>query len=578
MSITRRIQVVLLLVGVVALGVALYDVAIGGFHFSIGGIRVSSWEAYKPFRLGILAIIAALWLHDRTAEPAQTSWQHLPQWAPWIGAAAAAISVGMAIHYGIFAAGGADAYGYVSQAASWAAGHVVTANPLAALEPSMGGAVAPLGYRLAPSPGGIVPIYPPGLPLAMAIALALGGANAVYYIVPILGGLAVWCTYRLGARVDRPLTGMIAAILLAFSPIFVFQSLEPMSDVPVTAWWMLAWLLASRPGTAAVLGSGLAVSAAVVTRPNLVPLALVLVIVVAAIGPRVRRLALFAAGSIPGCLFIAWLNARLYGSPLDSGYGSAEFLYAWSHWQPNLRHYFEWLIDLQSPGILIGLIAPFVTGIRHRFAMLAFAGALLACYLWYLVYDTWPFLRFLLPALPILFILSSAVVVRLVERLPVAFRTALVFVLCTLLPIWYVVKSDSLKVFAIQRAEHRYVVVGESVGRSLPQNAIVLSVIQSGSVRLYGDRLTVRWDMLDPHQLDTSVQALRSRGYTPYLLLEEWEVPLFQQRFDASPYARLDWPPVLEYRDIGVVRVYDFSDRERHLSGQAVETRRVPTN
>jgi hypothetical protein len=576
---TRRIQLALLLIGVAALAIAAWDILGGGFYAIVAGVRVSSREAYKPFRLGLLAVIASLWLHDRQIDADRASWHRLPAYAPAIAAAAAVVAVAVAIRYGIFAAGGADAYGYVSQAAAWARAQIVTPNPLAALESTVGSAVAPLGYRLAPTAGAIVPVYAPGLPLMMAMALKLGGTDAVYYVVPILGGVAVWCTYLLGARLDRRLTGMIAAIMLAFSPIFVFQSLEPMSDVPATAWWMLAWVLASASGAWPLLASGLAVSAAVLTRPNLVPLALVILIVVAAAAPRFRRLALFAAGSIPGCLIIAALNARWYGSPLASGYGPAGYLYAWSHWQPNLQRYSRWLVDLQSPAILLALVAPFSTRFRHRFAMIGFAVAVLGCYLWYLVYDTWPFLRFLLPAIPLLLLLSSAVVVRLVERLPLPFRTASVFLLCTLLPLWFVVKATSLNVFKIQRAEHRYVAVGESVGRLLPPNTIVFSVIQSGSVRLYGGLPTIRWDMIDPERLDRTIAMLQSSGYVPYLLLEDWEVPLFEQRFGGtSSYGRLDWPPAVEYRDVSLVRVYDPADRDRHRSGQPISTTRLPAN
>ena len=49
----------------------------------------------------------------------------------------------------------------------------------------------------------------------------------------------------------------LAAILVAFTPIFMFQSLEPMSDVPATAWWLLAWVLVLSPGGAAAFGAGL---------------------------------------------------------------------------------------------------------------------------------------------------------------------------------------------------------------------------------------------------------------------------------------------------------------------------------
>ena len=203
-------------------------------------------------------------------------------WAPRIAAGIALVSLLVAIRLGIFAAGGSDSYGYVSQASLWASGRLVTPDPLAALEPALGAAVAPMGYRLATTPGAIVPIYPPGLPMAMAVALKAGGATAVYYVVPLLGALAVWLTYLLGARVDRPVTGMMAAILVAFSPIFMFHTFEPMSDVPVTAWWLLAWVLALSPSQLGGVGAGLAVSAAVLTRPNLVPLAIVLAAVVAA--------------------------------------------------------------------------------------------------------------------------------------------------------------------------------------------------------------------------------------------------------------------------------------------------------
>jgi hypothetical protein len=561
---------------VAAIAVAVWDVTMGGFHYRILGVRVSSWEAYKPLRFGVISIATAFWLLDRTAEPTATTWSALPRWSAAIVAVIALVSMSIAIGYGIFAAGGADSYGYVSQASLWAAsGGVVAPDPLAALEPELGAAVAPLGYRMAQTPGAIVPIYPPGLPLSMALALKVGGAGAVYYVVPLLGALAVWLTYVLGARVDGPVTGMMAAIFVAFSPTFMFQTLEPMSDVPVTAWWLLAWVLALMPGSPAAIGAGLAVSAAVLTRPNIVPLALVIAAVVAASAPRVTRVALFAAASIPSCLAVAALNARLYGSALSPGYGPLEGLYVWSRWKVNLQTYGGWLITLHSPGILIAFAAPLVTAVRHRVEMLGFFLLLFACYLFYIPFDTWPFLRFLLPAIPLLFILTSAVIVRVIGMLPVSLRTAAVFAVCTLVPVSYLGNSASRSVFAIHRAEHRYVAVGKFVGRTLPQNVVVLSQIQSGSMRIYGGRLTLRWDMFDPKRLDAAVETLRAHGYYPYLLIEDWELPAFRNQFGTtSQYGGVDWPPAFVYRN--EVRIYDFADRARHLDGQPIATRTVP--
>ena len=171
----------------------------------------------------------------------------------------------------------------------------------------------------------MVPSYPAGLPIAMAVAMRIGGASAAYLVVPMFAALAVWVTYLIGAQIADRRAGMLAAILLAASPIFIFQSLEPMNDVPVTAWWLLAWLLALSPRGA--FASGLCVSAAVLTRPNLVPLALVLAAVNAATAPRLRRAMRFAAGTIPGCLAVAALNIHWYGGALTSGYGTIGNLY-----------------------------------------------------------------------------------------------------------------------------------------------------------------------------------------------------------------------------------------------------------
>src|SRR5437899_1440640 len=123
--------------------------------------------------------------------------------------------------------------------------------------------------------------------------------------------VALWLTYLLGERTCGRRTGFLAAILLTCSPIFLFQSLEPMSDVPATAWWLAAWVFAISDGAAAALLAGLAASASVVTRPNLVPLALVLTGAVILVRPRVARAVWFAVGLVPGCLAIAALNKAL---------------------------------------------------------------------------------------------------------------------------------------------------------------------------------------------------------------------------------------------------------------------------
>jgi hypothetical protein len=574
----RVFYTTLAVVAGVAFAIALWDLTMGGFYFRVLGVRLSSWESYKPFAIGMLAIVAAIAMRDWNVDQARTSWKAVARRGAWIAAALAIVSVTMAVHWGIGAAGGADAYGYVSQAALWAHGHLSAPDPLARLAPLVGPASAPLGYQIAQTPGAIVPTYPAGLPIVMAITMILGGPSAVYFVVPLFGGLVVWLTYLLGVRIADARAGVLAAVLLTFSPIFIFQSLEPMNDVPVTAWWLLAWTLALSSGGGTAFGAGLAVSAAVVIRPNLLPLALVLAAVSAAEAPRLRRATLFSAGMVPGCLAVAALNAFWYGSPLASGYGPLEQYYAWRHAVPNIRHYWTWLIELQSVVIVLAIVAPFVARAKPAAAaMLAFFVVLLGCYLFYLVYDTWPFLRFLLPGIPLLLILASSVIVWTLGRLPLAVRTASFVLIGTLLPIWYLTTADRLHVFDIQRAEHRYVSVGEFVGAALPANAVVLSVIQSGSVRWYGQRPTLRWDMLPPDQLDDTLDGLRKAGYDPYVLLEDWEDDLFRARFaTTSVVGNVDWQSAIEYYGPISVRVLHPADRREYFNGRRVLPRAIP--
>ena len=63
--------------------------------------------------------------------------------------------------------------------------------------------------------------------------------------------------------------------------------------------------------------------------------------------------------------------------------------------------------------------------------------------------------------------LAAVVELAEFERLPLALRGAAVFLLCTLVPAWYVVKARDLDVFEIQRAEH-FACLRQSGTRSWP--------------------------------------------------------------------------------------------------------------
>src|SRR5207237_138992 len=172
-----------------------------------------------------------------------------------------------------------------------------------------------------------------------ALAPWTAGDGAVFLVVPLFAGMAVWFTYVAGARAIDGRVGLLAAILVAFSPLFLLQSFEPMSDVPAVAWWTAAWAMSMSAGPWSAFGAGVAAAAAILTRPNLAPLALAVAASAVLSPPRLRRAAAFAAPVVAGCAIVAAFNDVLYGSPLLSGYGPARTLYAWANLAPNTRAY-----------------------------------------------------------------------------------------------------------------------------------------------------------------------------------------------------------------------------------------------
>ena len=74
----------------------------------------------------------------------------------------------------------------------------------------------------------------------MALAGAIGGERAAFVVVPLSAAGLVLVAFLLGRRLGGADTALIAAAAVATSPIVMFQSLQPMSDVPAAFWWSLA--------------------------------------------------------------------------------------------------------------------------------------------------------------------------------------------------------------------------------------------------------------------------------------------------------------------------------------------------
>ena len=499
------------------------------------------------------------------------------------------------LRWGALVAGGADSYGYVSQAGLWQQGSVIVEEDVIRSSPWPLAAAtwAPLGYRPSPHrPDAIVPLYAPGLPLLMALVQTMAGYCGAFLVVPLCGALTIWLTYALGRRVfDTPGIALWGAGLVATSPVFLYQLMNAMSDVPVTAAWSLALVLTVSRRS---LAGGLAMSAAIAIRPNLVPLAALLLVWIVLSGtaravptaPRVSRpyaaATLFTIGLVPSIAGIAWLNGRLYESALTSGYGTTADYYSLGYLPTNVRQFASWMANVETPTVLLAglyfgvprLFAPAKIPLARPLLGGSIATVVLS-YVFYRPFDAWWYLRFLLPMWPVMMLLTAGALEAIARPMARAARRLVIGALVAALAWHGVVEAATRHVFDLGRGERRYIDVARFIESHTDPDAVMLSVQHSGSLRLYANRLTLRYDVLDPEWLDRTVAYLQSIGRRPYFVLDGGEVDAFKQRFGAlNRSGALNWPALATLGPI--VSVYDPLDRQPGTTPLAIGSTRGP--
>jgi hypothetical protein len=472
---------------------------------------------------------------------------------------------------GTWAVGGSDSSCYALMAQSFAHARLQPALPLAREVPWRNAprTFAPGGFIPSPvRPDAAAPVCAPGFALVLAPFYVVGGRDAIFVVTPLAGALLIYLTFSLGRQLAGSLAGLTAAVIVAAAPVFVFQVVQPMNDVVVAALWAAAVTLASRPsdhGAAIGAVTGLAV----LIRPNLAPAALCVAAWCYAGG--VRQLAHFVALFSPFVAALLALNAWLYGHPLATGYGSVEALFALSHVADNAVNFGRSLLVTQLGFPLLGLVGIFfVPPHQRRLAMLLTGVAVtnIAVYLFYQPLVEWWYLRFLLPALPILVVLAMAALVHGSRRPSVAVPVAATIVL-------YAVTSNSMRdALDLSRLERRFRAAGAVAREHLPDDAVIFTVWESGTVRYHANREAVLWDSLDPNDFDLAVAWLTMHQHEPWLMIEDWEEPLFRERFAGqSAIGELDWPPRFEIERR--VKLFQLADRARYYAGQSIPTQFV---
>lgn len=555
----------------------------GGFDIELFGVMLTAHDAVRPLDVSVIALAAYLLLTTRERQFSQQSFDHesavvRPRVVVAVLAMAAFVAA-VGVVRGTKTAGGSDSFGYLSQAELWRTGHVAIDQSFVGDVPwpNADWTFTPLGYRPAEGNGdghALVPTYAPGLPLILAAVKTLVGHRWMFWVVPLSGALLVLATFGIGCRLATVTAALIGAWLVSTSTAVIFTSTLTMTDVPVAALWATAFFLLLRRSTPDAAGAGLLAGVALLVRPNLVPLAAVLGLLFAmrAIRKETRREAVvhglwFAAALVPFIAGVALLNQFLYGSPLRSGYGRMSDFLALSNVWANVQVYAQWLKETQTPLVYAGVLALAVplrrwwpaARDRSTFVAAVFVATVWTFYVFYEVFDSWTYLRFLLPAWPFVMVGVGAITVALLRHGDRLVRVVIVLLAVGLgtTQLRIAVQHGAFDAFALQQ---RFAAAGVAVGRLTPPNSVIVSMQHSGSVRYYGGRMTMRYDLMDVEWMDRAVDWLTSHGAPVYLLVEDWERPRIQQRFPNSRLAAaLETSPVAVYDNLGVIELFDVS-------------------
>jgi hypothetical protein len=211
-----------------------------------------------------------------------------------------------------------DETGYVFQAKLFAAGRLTTGIP----------PVSEAFHTWAPNwlyeqDGHWSTFYFLGHPLALAPGAALG---AMWLVPPLLGGGCVLLIGLIGRRLYDPVTGLVAALLMAASPFFLMQSSNFMSHITWVFYLLMSMFFMLQGNRTLLFGAlaglffGLAVNTRALEAVLLItPFAIVLA------WPLLRRETRaeaagrclgFLAGGAVAALLMAIYNAALTGDPL----------------------------------------------------------------------------------------------------------------------------------------------------------------------------------------------------------------------------------------------------------------------
>ena len=460
-------------------------------------------------------------------------------------------------------AGGADSSGYLNSARLLASGRLTAELRT---PPEFGPQLQlrrmqfqPHGFAPVEGIPGISPTYAVGVPLHLALAGLVFGWAAGPIVMEVASALAaVVLCYAIARRIglDRTLAAA-GAVMLAAYPVFLFTSIQPLSDTLATTWCLAAVFAAlrSREHAGWAVACGAAFALAVLVRSTnalLLPALLVL------LGFNLRHLTLFAAGGAPSAVWLGCYNHAIYGGALRSGYVNIVAAFRWEYGAPTLLHFAKWTA-LLLPTVV--LVLPIFAVARREcrtpilLALGLWFGTFTGVYAFYEVsHEVWWALRFILPATPALVLLTLLGVDALVRRRSAANAPRLRAVAATLLAAWAIALgwrgTNTLHVLLTKTYEQGYADAAEAALTRFPRDALVLAAQHSGAIYYYTHFPVLRWDLVEPAQFD-AFRALAESASRPIcaLLFDVEEREALQQK------CRGEWTRIATVRNTSLWRL-----------------------
>jgi 4-amino-4-deoxy-L-arabinose transferase-like glycosyltransferase len=453
-----------------------------------------------------------------------------------------------------FVAGGADSSGYLNEARLMASGRAFEEIPALSrlgLSWNRPDVFIPLGYGLAATAGTMAPSYPPGLPLHMALLGIVGGWKAAPFLAaPLASIAAILLVFAVARELGLPpALAAAGSAMLAVCPV-LGMAIQPMSDVPATAWVLAAIFfgLRARRRVNWAVGAGAALGVAVLVRPTNVLAAIPLLL---ALPPRRGAVVRAIIGGLPAAAMLAVWNVAAFGRATSTGYGA---ILTWtmspSNVLPEIRHYAFWLPALLTPLVPLGWIASgFDRRIppRDRVLLFAWFGAFFAFYCFYEVYEDWWSVRFLLPGIPAM-ILAALLLARDMS-LPARPKRILAAILLAAVAVVGVLHARRFHLLDMARGELVYRDASHGAARYLPERSLVAAMQMSGGLKYYADRPILRWDRVAPHRFGELRRLAGERGVELYALLWPFEV------VESATHLPGDWQPVARFGPVVLYRL-----------------------